>query len=498
MAEYKVILRNDLESNDVLWEPGCPLLVKAIQVSRNAETGQAFLQTKIWNITSNEVKSFVARFTISYENENDQIIDINLLDADLPAGEIKNLKPFELKHGDVASLNYRIISSKTGNGDWHMSNQAELIHNDTIKELSAEASKERKTLLEEAGFANLSKAAKNAVVDAGEWWICICGTPNVGVETCIACGSNKDYLKKLESESFLEDSVKRRRAKAEEETRKKAQLKAKKKKALKIAISSVIAALIVLFAIAWITVLAPKMEYESAIQLYNEGNFAEASAKFTKLGNYESAPDWAEKANYQSNLSNADSLRESGDLLGALQTYESIGDTESYIQKTLRSMAEYVKAHASTNDKLTIAYLDVLREYNYDESNTLLGLVYPWTYEFSLTSSKSFKDSGKQWTTDSTIKKSVYDTPILLVRANCEIPDAKKYLDVVWEGRSTGISSRGKWTKKDDDSYSAKVWGDAKICSFYGGNVSYSDGWRVTVTDPITNNVLYTSEIFFE
>ena len=36
---YKVIVRRDLANGQATWEPGCPLVVSALQVSRDVETG---------------------------------------------------------------------------------------------------------------------------------------------------------------------------------------------------------------------------------------------------------------------------------------------------------------------------------------------------------------------------------------------------------------------------------------------------------------------------
>ena len=41
MANFKVVFRSDNQGADTSpgWEPGCPLLVNAVQVSRNTDTG---------------------------------------------------------------------------------------------------------------------------------------------------------------------------------------------------------------------------------------------------------------------------------------------------------------------------------------------------------------------------------------------------------------------------------------------------------------------------
>ncbi len=49
------------------WEPGCPVAFRAIQISRNVNTADAFLQAEARNVLGEEIGSFKARFDVSYE-----------------------------------------------------------------------------------------------------------------------------------------------------------------------------------------------------------------------------------------------------------------------------------------------------------------------------------------------------------------------------------------------------------------------------------------------
>lgn len=47
MADYKIVFRADETSSDhatLLWEPPCPAMLAAVQVSRNVQTSEAYLQ----------------------------------------------------------------------------------------------------------------------------------------------------------------------------------------------------------------------------------------------------------------------------------------------------------------------------------------------------------------------------------------------------------------------------------------------------------------------
>ena len=68
MANFKVVFRSDNQGADTSpgWEPGCPLLVNAVQVSRNTDTGQCYLQLKLSNISGATVTSFKLHAAVSY------------------------------------------------------------------------------------------------------------------------------------------------------------------------------------------------------------------------------------------------------------------------------------------------------------------------------------------------------------------------------------------------------------------------------------------------
>ncbi len=70
MANFKVAYRVDMKTkgeDGLAWEPGCPVAFRAIQVSRNVNTADAFLQAEVRNVSGEEIGSFKARFNVSYE-----------------------------------------------------------------------------------------------------------------------------------------------------------------------------------------------------------------------------------------------------------------------------------------------------------------------------------------------------------------------------------------------------------------------------------------------
>lgn len=76
MSEFKVIYKLaqnwDAEELSIPWAEGCPLVVEKMQVARNVETGEAYFQAKLQNISDREVLSYKAVFTCFYEDGTEE------------------------------------------------------------------------------------------------------------------------------------------------------------------------------------------------------------------------------------------------------------------------------------------------------------------------------------------------------------------------------------------------------------------------------------------
>lgn len=515
MTEYKVIYRADKQSEGaeaIKWEPGCPLEIEAIQVSRDTGTGTAFLQGRLRNISDRIALSFKATVTVEYEDGNTEDVEFNPLDADIAVGASYLLGAKKLNRGDVMNASGKMESVKFADDTWMSSVEPKTVPKPSPIGLSDEAVAERYTEVwasdKNPTFSayEAKAAAANHLEKHEGWWLCPCGQVNVGRDTCVTCGASLEVLGNpdAENDEALANAAK---ARAEKEAKDRAEADKKHaekvKRAKQIGIPAAIVCVIVIIIISiilWLTVFHPKAEYDSALNLYDSGNYSEAYEKFTALGDYEQANDWANK-------SLAEDLYENGDLTGSLQSFEKVDNSEIYVQRVLESMAEYIEEHPTKDDSKTLDYLETLRRYNFEGSDLLLGLIYPWSYEFSLTSSKAFEANNEQWTTVSELQPKegigYSDSGVLLIRAKCENPDGCRDLRLSWETRSAGSvfeDENGKWSKggqtgNRDESYEVKIWGDGKIYSFPFPDM-YCDAWKVTVADPITNEILYTGEIY--
>lgn len=112
MGLFKVIYRVDLSDStpDIMWEEGCPLLLDALQVSRNTDSGETYLQSRFQNISNQTIGSFSVELSIEYSSGKKEILHLNPLDADILPGEKYDVKPFELSEGDAVSVQVETTS----------------------------------------------------------------------------------------------------------------------------------------------------------------------------------------------------------------------------------------------------------------------------------------------------------------------------------------------------------------------------------------------------
>lgn len=247
---YKVVFRAESlgESHRIPWEPGCPLLLEAIQVSRNTETGSAFLQAKIRNISAEQACSFRARFTVTYRDGTSEAFETEPLDADIAAGGDHQIAPIALASGDAVRAEGLVLGVRGAQGSWTAGGGARPLPRPEPLGLSDKALKERATRLLETSSMLAADAECRLREEAG-WWLCPCGQPNVGTQLCAHCGVSLQTLRDLEDEATLERLADER---AEREREKEAKVAAEMKWFKRIAIVVgilVIAALVYFFAI---------------------------------------------------------------------------------------------------------------------------------------------------------------------------------------------------------------------------------------------------------
>lgn len=284
MANYKVVFRSDNQSAAGApgWEPGCPLLINAMQVSRNTDSGQCYLQLKLSNISGEVVNSYELKAAVTYADGTTETVELRPLDADIAPGKNYRPDPVALTGSEVANVTARIGATSQASGCWQSAEAPGAIPAGEPVALEGSAAIERSRT-----FADLGKSPERYqrhLVEGDTWWVCPCGMPNVGRATCCACGIPHDTLHQLEDETSLN-------AKASERTAKRNRGKAK-------VIIGTIAAAAALAAVGFGVVNG---KYSDAMALYDAGDYLHAITAFSEMGDFSDASEMAEKSTQKLN-----------------------------------------------------------------------------------------------------------------------------------------------------------------------------------------------------
>lgn len=308
MANYKVVFRVDktTEGEDgITWEPGCPLALEAIQVSRNVDNGQAFLQVKVRNVAGGFdgfVRSFKAECDVSYENGESQVVELSPLDADIDGGSVYVAKPVALMRGDVKKVEVRIESVDLASGKWASSSDPIALPKPKDLKLSKVARIERYKQI--WGTSGTARYARKALEKHDSWWLCPCGQINVGRDMCAECGAS---LEKLSDPSLVDEASLRNDAEkrsAEQEKRREEHVRKKKRARILLASALAgVAAIASLFAF----IVIPNWEeaqkealleekerlYEEAVNNFEAGNYETAYEQFVDIITYKDSDERA-------------------------------------------------------------------------------------------------------------------------------------------------------------------------------------------------------------
>lgn len=269
---YKVIYRIDAtpaSTRPITWKPGCPLAFEALQVSRDVDTGAAFLQARIRNVSDQQVSSFQAAFTIRFEDGSEEHRELHPLDADMAPGADRDITPIELSRGDVSSASGAIQSARTPDGTWKSAGPdaaTPLPELPTLDDLDEKQLRERFLSLRELTFGKAPEGSEHRRVFVGDgWWRCVCGQVNQGRQElaagCCNCHARFKRLQELEDPQVLatrisERAVRDERARQQAEEDKRAREASAKKRRRFAAISAAVAAVLLIGCFALSTLLA--------------------------------------------------------------------------------------------------------------------------------------------------------------------------------------------------------------------------------------------------
>lgn len=330
MANFKVVFRSDNQGADT--SPGCPLLVNAVQVSRNTDTGQCYLQLKLSNISGATVDSFKLQADVSYVDGASETVELNPLDADVQPAKTHRPEPVSLAGSQITNVIVRVLSVSQPEIEWHAEAGSEPgpIPVGTELVLDKKATAERAKSLEEL-YKDSSKY-RHAVTLDNTWWVCSCGMPNVDRDRCCRCDLSKDYLVALEDEQSLIARCEERRIRT-----------AKRKRKRLIASASFIIAVVAALAILFFTtdVIVPNASYNAAARLLSEKNYDSAYSAFLKLGTYRGSDQAAQECALQAAQSALDSEE-----FATLERWYSRIDRKNEIDGSIREKASQLSSES--------------------------------------------------------------------------------------------------------------------------------------------------------
>lgn len=101
---YTVIYRSSTDSKtaeETAPEAAPALVFETIQISRNDDTGETFLQTRLRNISGEVIISLKGSVFVKYTDDSVETVDVGLRSVHLPPGEAIDPSPVALKSGEV-------------------------------------------------------------------------------------------------------------------------------------------------------------------------------------------------------------------------------------------------------------------------------------------------------------------------------------------------------------------------------------------------------------
>lgn len=335
MAEYKVIFRTDIDNPDsqhgITWEQGCPLMFEAIQISRETESGKAFLQTKVKNLSGAIASSFKAKLTCHYKDGSTEEFEIELLDADIaPCGECAP-KPIALSRGDAVYAEAFVLSVGMSGKDWVSTAAACPLPKRRSLALPVDALNERISLLRERGCKKACEAAPYSYVEHDEWSQCTCGQVSIGCRVCPSCGLRLTGIEETESEEFLKEAIEKRTDRlekaAEEKKRQEAKARVRAKKWAVIGASAAAVLVCITLYFSWMLpdVIQPAASYSEASKMLEEQEYGAAYGMFIELGDYSDSRDQARAA--------ASGLLDTGEYDAAIKAFQNLAECEDSAEK---------------------------------------------------------------------------------------------------------------------------------------------------------------------
>lgn len=306
MSGFKVVYRIDPtdDTPEITWEEGCPLLLDALQIARNTDTGEAYIQTRFLNISGEKINSFKVTITVAYGDGSEESLCLNPLDADVFSGMTYSAKPVALSAGDAIAAKVKVESVERDSGQWVSHLPLSKVRKPCALSLSSTALEERVSELRELGCKDSRRASLYSIERNDGWTLCPCGQINVETKRCVLCGLDLSaYISELEDLKTLSQKGADRKEREEAERRKREEKQAEtKKKAIRLFVPALLIG-IILSMVWYSAVFLPRDNAEKGLSTFEENNSLYEYDEWVDLD------EWEEKStNYTERLNSFTSL----------------------------------------------------------------------------------------------------------------------------------------------------------------------------------------------
>lgn len=386
MAERYTILQHNTNTFYVV---DCPVLLVSHALTKDNQNNNIFIQCKFENTLSKSIKALYVHINC-FDVTNNPLPDVDSFSyLDIQVEQYQTFgdrTPIVLP--DKETRNVSIIPTKivfVDGSTWENNSfkPFELFHidNTPISELGELAEEYKREL---HGICLQSDKHKYLPANKDGYTICGCGKIFVDAEkTCPACGVDLEKLfalhdvDKLQAglEQYQKEQAEReeQERQAEEERQKQIEETSKIKVRLYRKLSLIGGSFIALVVIGILItkLIIPSIQYNSAVQKMDEGDYEEAISMFEGLGEYKESQKKIQEATYAW----AEEKASSGDRNGAKELFESLGDYKDAPERVRRYVILEIEGYIAQQPNLKNFTYDVVEVDINDVLSIATGIV---------------------------------------------------------------------------------------------------------------------------
>ena len=386
MAERYTILQHNTNTFYVV---DCPIFLVSHALTKDNQKNNIFIQCKFENTLSKSIKALYVHINC-FDVTNNPLPDVDSFSyLDIQVEQYQTFgdrTPIVLP--DKKTRNVSIIPTKivfVDGSTWEnvSSKPFELfrVDNAPIAELGELAEEYKREL---HGICLQSDKHKYLPAHKEGYTICGCGKILVDAEkTCPACGVDLEKLfafndvDKLQAglEQYKQEQAEwaEQERQAEEERQKQIEESSKIKVRLcrKLCLIGGIFVALVVIGILITKLIIPSIQYNSAVQKMDEGDYEEAISMFEGLGEYKESQKKIQEATYAW----AEEKASSGDRNGAKELFESLGDYKDAPERVRRYVILEIEGYIAQQPNLKNFTYDVVEVDINDVPSIATGIV---------------------------------------------------------------------------------------------------------------------------